>query len=197
MNVLPANSQETFSEKSTHFVKKRSDTFILGAVLVFGLLFVILVVMQLIFRRRGEKLVGMSDFCCVDEARLLLDDLNTSVDPCGSFYDFVCLKGPHVGDSSRKSPGLRSLEIEWALVENPTGRGQHVHRHHTVASGAQLRHARLEAPASVARVHQGCRCRRQPLSLRNASSKPHEHLPVYGPDGVQVQRTSSFVFYQR
>ncbi|KAH8020445.1 hypothetical protein HPB51_001743 [Rhipicephalus microplus] len=118
MNVLPANSQENFSEKSTHFVKKRSDTFILGAVLVFGLLFVILVVLQLVFRRRGEKLVGMSDFCCVDEARLLLDDLNTSVDPCGSFYDFVCLKGPHVGDTSRKSPGLRSLEIEWALVEN-------------------------------------------------------------------------------
>ncbi|KAH7947964.1 hypothetical protein HPB52_017220 [Rhipicephalus sanguineus] len=117
MSVPPASSQEDFSEKSTHVVKKRTDTFVIGAVLMFGLLVVVLVVMQLIFRRRDEKLVDLPDFCCTEEARLLLGDLNASVDPCYSFHDYVCVKSPHVGDSSQESPGLRSLEIEWALVE--------------------------------------------------------------------------------
>ncbi|KAH7938206.1 hypothetical protein HPB49_021609 [Dermacentor silvarum] len=116
MSAPSANSQDAVGHKNT-YVDKRANTFIIAAVVLFGLLAVLLVIVQVVFSKRDVKLVGLFDFCCPDEARFLLDDLNASVDPCFNLHDFVCMNRTHDAVSSRMSPGLRSLKIQWGLVE--------------------------------------------------------------------------------
>ncbi|KAK8781954.1 hypothetical protein V5799_016708 [Amblyomma americanum] len=117
MNAPVTEPQHTVATKRRDDSKKRTDNFVIGVVLGGGLLAIMLLVAEELLSRREEKQVGFSDFCCPDEARMLLEDVNVSVDPCWSFYGHVCVVKPHGSVRSRAPLELDDLKIEWGVVE--------------------------------------------------------------------------------
>lgn len=104
-------SVPSVSERLGTTNEKRLEYAVIGAVIGLGFLAVLLVSVQAVFGRLPARLEGVWEFCCPDEARMVLEEVNGSLDPCTSFYDHVCAPGPTTGRSSQWA-GV--LNIEWS-----------------------------------------------------------------------------------
>ncbi|CAN8017823.1 unnamed protein product [Ixodes persulcatus] len=68
------------------------------------------------------------DFCCVKEALEIVQRLNTSLDPCANFHDFVCMRRLSDINSTDVSPLFRmavyraNLEYSRGSLASPSGR---------------------------------------------------------------------------
>ncbi|KAH9381561.1 hypothetical protein HPB48_005464 [Haemaphysalis longicornis] len=101
MSVPPAPERQGVANRT------RLEYAVIGAVIGLGLLTVLLVIVQAVFGRPLEGLEDILEFCCPEEATMLLEEVNGSVNPCTNFYDHVCTAVP-------KSP----LNALWSDVLN-------------------------------------------------------------------------------